>query len=191
MAYRSLTTANRSILHGSKASMNIYSDTSSLFSNANRHADAKNQQEAAAIADLLEVHKQGKIRMLRSNLSRHELEKTRSVKQKDALLRDFLLLVPVAKDEKVLGFDSIQTDPFGGFVTNPLVSDVQDEPLVERLMKELGLRKPDAQHLAQAISNKADVFLTRDEEHFIKQRLTIESQFTIKVRLPSELLSEI
>jgi hypothetical protein len=174
-----------------KASMNIYSDTSSLFSNASRHADAKNQQEAAAIADLLEVHKQGKISMLRSNLSRHELERTRSVKQKDALLRDFLLLVPVAKDEKVLGFDSIQTDPFGGFVTNPLVSDVQDEPLVERLMKELGLPKPDAQHLAQGISNKADVFLTRDEEHFIKQRLTIESQFKIKVRLPSELLSEI
>lgn len=104
---------------------------------------------------------------------------------------DFLQLVPLAQDEKVLGFDSIQTDPFGGFVANPLVSDVQDERLVEQLESQMGPPKPDAQHLAQAISNNADVFLTRDEEHFIKQRLTIESQFKIKVRLPSELLSEI
>jgi predicted nucleic acid-binding protein len=90
-----------------------------------------------------------------------------------------------------LGFDSINTDPFGGFVTNPLVSDVQDERLVEKLEKQLGLPKPDAQHLAQAISNNADVFLTRDEEHFISQRATIEAQLKIKIRLPSEVLAEI
>jgi hypothetical protein len=107
------------------------------------------------------------------------------------LLGDFLRLVPVANDEKVLGFDSIQTDPFGGFVANPLVSDVQDECLVEKLETQLGLPKPDAQHLAQAISNNADVFLTRDEEHFISQRRTIEAQFKIRIRLPSEALAEI
>ena len=79
----------------------------------------------------------------------------------------------------------------GGSVTNPLVSDVQDEELVQKLRRDFTLSLEDAQHLAQAISNKANVFLTRDEEHFIKQRLAIESQFKIKVRLPSELLSEI
>ena len=171
--------------------MNIYCDTSSLFSNADRHTDAKNQQEAAAINGLLRFHQQGKIRLLRSNIIRRELEKTRGARQRDALLNDFLRLVPVAKDEKVLGYDNQITDPYGGFVTNPLVSDVQDEHLVQKLRRDLNLSLEDAQHLAQAISNEADVFLTRDEEHFVKQCLAIESQFKIKVRLPSELLAEI
>jgi len=107
------------------------------------------------------------------------------------LLGDFLELVSIANDEKVLGFDTQHTDPYGGLVTTPLVSDVQDERLVEKLHKELNLPIPDAQHLAQAISNGADVFLTRDEEHFISQRQTIETRFKIKIRLPSEALAEI
>jgi uncharacterized small protein (DUF1192 family) len=171
--------------------INIYCDTSSLFSNANRHQNAKAQQEATAIFSLLELHRQGKIRLLRSNIIRQEVERTRNATQKDALLGDFLELVPVANDEKVLGFDTQHTDPYGGIVTNPLVSDVQDERLVEKLQTQVNLPKPDAQHLSQAISNGADVFLTRDEEHFISQRQTIESQFRIKVRLPSEALAEI
>jgi len=171
--------------------MNIYCDTSSLFSNINRHQNAKAQQEAAAVFNLLRVHRQGKIHLLRSNIIRHEVERTRSAAQKDALIGDFLELVPVANDEKVLGFHTQQTDPYGGSVTNPLVSDVQDERLAERLQNNLKLPKPDAQHLAQAISNGADIFLTRDEEHFLNQRQTIEAQFKIKIRLPSEALAEI
>jgi hypothetical protein len=50
-----------------RTAINIYCDTSSLFSNADRHQDAKAQQEAAAISGLLELHRQGKIRLLRSN----------------------------------------------------------------------------------------------------------------------------
>ena len=84
----------------------------------------------------------------------------------------------------------LQSDPYGGFVSNPIISDVQDEPLAERLESQ-GLPKRDAQHLAQAISNNADVFLTRDEPHFINKRETLEKQFKIKIRRPSELLLEI
>ena len=73
--------------------MNIYCDTSSLFSNADRHADIKNQLEAAAINDLLRLHQQGKIRMLRSNIIRREVERTRGARQRDALFNDFLRLV--------------------------------------------------------------------------------------------------
>jgi hypothetical protein len=93
-----------------------------------------------------------------------------------------LRLVPDANDEKVLGFDNQITDPHGGSVTNPLVSDVQDEQLVQKLRRDFDLSLEDAQHLAQAISNKTDVFLTRNEEHFIRQRPAIESQFKIKIR---------
>jgi len=116
--------------------INIYCDTSSLFSNVNRHQETKVQQEAAAVSSLLGLHRQGKISLLQSNIIRHEVERTRSAEQKDALLGDFLELVPVANDEKVLGFDTQHTD-HRGIVTNPLVSDVQDERLVEKLQKQL------------------------------------------------------
>jgi len=171
--------------------MIVYSDTDSLISNPRRHQnDAKAQREAAATSRLLHYHRSGKITMQRSNVALRELEETGNPTQRDNLRRDFLELVPIAKDEKVLGFDNLQTDPYGGFVTNPIVSDVQDEPLAERLQAS-GLPKRDAQHLAQAISNQADVFLTRDERHFINRRETLEKQFKIKIRRPSELLLEI
>jgi len=141
----------------------IYCDTDSLFSNPKRHKeDAKAQREAAAISRLLDYHRSGKLTMQRSNVALRELEETGNPIQRDNLRRDFLELVPIAKDEKVLGFDNLQSDPYGGFVSNPIISDVQDEPLAERLESQ-GLPKRDAQHLAHAISNNADVFLTRDE----------------------------
>ena len=114
--------------------MIIYCDTDSLFSNPKRHKeDAKAQREAVAILRLLDYHRCGKLTMQRSNIALRELEKTRNPNQRDNLRRDFLELVPIAKDEKVLGSSNLQTDPFGGFVSNPLVSDVQDEPLAEQL----------------------------------------------------------
>jgi predicted nucleic acid-binding protein len=137
--------------------MIIYCDTDSFFSNPKRHKeDAKAQQEAAAISRLLDYHRSGRLTMQRSNIALRELEETRDRNQRDNLRRDFLEIVPIAKDEKVLG-----------------------------------LPQRDAQHLAQAISNKADVFLTRDQPHFINKRETFEKQFKIKIRRPSELLSEI
>jgi len=167
--------------------LNIYCDTSSLFSNANKPTS---QQEATAVLRLLQYHHQGKIRLSRSNVALRELERTGDPIQKNALLRDFLDLAPIANDEKVLGFDTLHTDPCGGHITNPLVSDVQDEYLVRRL-EELGLPKQDAQHLAQAISNGVDVFLTRDDEHFLSKRRILGTQFRIKIRLPSETLAEL
>ena len=168
----------------------VYCDTSSLFSNPKRHKEnAKAQQEAVAISRLLDYHRSGKITMQHSNIALRELEETTNPIQRDSLRRDFLEIVPIANDEKVLGSDNLVTDPFGGFVSNPIVSDVQDEPLAQRLQSQ-SLPKRDAQHLAQAISNKADVFLTRDK-HFIKKRETFEKQFKIRIRRPSELLSEI
>jgi hypothetical protein len=76
--------------------MEIYCDTSSLFSNANRHKDTKAQQESTAISRLLGLYPQGKIQLIRSNIVRRELEKTSDVTQRDALFKEFLELVPVA-----------------------------------------------------------------------------------------------
>jgi hypothetical protein len=167
--------------------MNVYCDTSSLFSNALRLTNPKAQAEASAIRMLLNYHQSGEIKLFRSNVTLRELEKTTNQVQRTALLIDFLQLVPVVKDENVLGFSSLQTDRYGGHISNPLVSDVQDDKLVEELVLK-GLSKQDAQHFAQALSNQADVFLTRDEKHFINRRKTLSTQYNIKILLPSELL---
>jgi hypothetical protein len=170
--------------------MKVYCDTDSLLSNPQRRTgDAKSKQEAAAIQKLLEHHQAGKITLLRSNVLRGEVERTQDQTQRDKLRRDFLDLVPVALDEKFLGADSQCTDPFGGHVINPFVSDVQDEDLSQELQAS-GLKRLDAQHLAQAISNGVDVLLTRDG-NFIKRRAEFEAKYKIKILRPSELLAQV
>lgn len=166
-----------------------YCDTDTLFSNAVRHQEAKSQAEASAIRSLMAKHSQGTVRLFRSNVVRRELEKTRDAGQRDNLRTEFLDLVPVINDEKHLGFHFQETDPFGGSESYPLVSDVQDEGLCERLEQLLKLPKYDAQHLAQAISNNLGAFITRDEEHFLHQAQAIEAQVGIKVCRPSEFLA--
>src|SRR6266436_6691430 len=50
----------------------------------------------------------------------------------------------------------------------------------------------DAEHVAQAISDNSDVFLTRDRKTIIGPlREWLEQRYLIKVRLPSEALAEI
>src|SRR5438552_3385711 len=99
----------------------IYCDTDSLFSNPKRHKeDAKAQREAAAISRLLDYHRSGKLTMQRSNVALRELEETWNPIQRDNLRRDFLELVPIAKDETVFGFDNLQSEHYGVFVSNPI-----------------------------------------------------------------------
>lgn len=108
-----------------------------------------------------------------------------------ALIINYEALLPISKDEKLLGFHH-QSDPYGGFVTYPLISDIQDEQLHDELVKQ-GLDPPDAKHITQAISNDCDVFLTRDESSIIKpHRKWLEMRFDgFRVRLPSELLLDL
>jgi hypothetical protein len=83
-----------------------------------------------------------------------------------------------------------QTDQYGGFVSSPLISDVQDEALRDELINR-GLTRRDAEHITQAICNGCDVFLTRDEGTIIKPHgQWLESRFPgLKVWLPSQLLA--
>jgi predicted nucleic acid-binding protein len=66
-----------------------------------------------------------------------------------------------------------QSDPYGGFITYPLISDSQNETLRDELIQH-GLEPRDAEHLAQAVSNDCDVFLTRDERMIITPELLKE-----------------
>ncbi len=165
--------------------MKIYCDTSTLPHNI-RHADEKSQGELAALKQLAE-----KYSMFGSRVVLRELISTTEQTQRDYLIVDYQALEPIPKDEKLLGFYT-QTDQYGGCITNPMISDVQDERLREELTQH-GLKLRDAEHITQAVCNGCDVFLTRDERTIINpHRAWLETRFpTLKVRLPSELLVEL
>jgi hypothetical protein len=151
-----------------------------------------------ALAALLAEHRAGNIIMFRSLVVLREVVKTPDQTIKELLLSDYNDLPNIALDEKVLGMDT-QTDRLGGTTVNPIVSDVQDERVLSMLIKQgIGSRKMgqkawDAEHIAQALANNCDVFLTRDNKTIIKpHRKWLEAQFPqLKVRLPTELLAEL
>ena len=162
--------------------MKIYCDTSTLPHNI-RYADQKSQLELAALKQLAERYS-----MFGSHIVLYELMKTTAEIQRNNRIVDYKALEPIPKDEKLLGIRT-QTDPVGGFVNCPIISDVQDDTVRDELIKR-GLEQRDAEHITQAVCNDCDVFLTRDEETIIKpHRPWLEKRFpNLKVLLPSELL---
>ena len=169
--------------------MKIYSDTDALLSNA-RHPDEKTQQEREALIALLAMHRSGDVIIHQSLVVYRELIATANEEQRKRLLADYEELKKVEHDQKLLGFNTV-FDQLGGFTCSPMIADIQDEQMRAKLMHR-GLTKQDAEHLTQAISNKCDVFLTRDERTIINpHRGWIESEFTIDIRKPTELLAEL
>lgn len=172
-----------------KRVLKIYCDVAAFPSNA-LHNETKTKRELAANEELLAVYAAGKISMMGSLVCLRELLNTTNDEKRAKLRKDFDTLERVSNDEKVFGFHT-QYDQLGGFCANPLVGDVQDENLRNKLMKRLDQK--DAEHLTQAICNGCDVFLTRDEKTIITPHRTwIEAEFPpIKVRLPTELVLEL
>ena len=171
----------------------IYCDTDTLFHNVKRQEqESKTRKELVAIKQMLDCWRRGRILMFRSLVNLREIEKTKNAEQLAKLMADYEQLPQIPKDERFYGTERIVTDPHGGFIDNPLVSDVQNEAILAELVQR-GLDFPDAQHITQAICNLCDVFLTRDEDTIIKpHRKWIENRFPqFKVRLPSELMSEL
>jgi hypothetical protein len=165
--------------------VNIYCDTNTLFNNINNEPT-----EQAAIKRLLAARLSG-IVMYRSLVDLREVMDTVEVMKRRSLVADYEQLKPITKDEKVYGFHG-QADQYGGFVSNPLVSDVQDEAVCREL-EQRGLERRDAQHITQAVCNDCDVFLTRDRKTIISpHRSWLENRFPrLKIRLPSELATEL
>lgn len=116
---------------------------------------------------------------------------TTDLDQQKRLLDEFAERQKIPRDELVCGF-ATHSDQYGGFVTYPLVSDVQDEALRDELI-ERGLSPRDAEHITQTVCNSYDVFLTRDECTIIKpHREWLQTRCpTLGFRLPSELLEEV
>ncbi len=167
------------------ADMKIYVETSCLRSNI-RHSDPKSQKELAALEQLTERYS-----LFGARLTLREATATANKTQQDSLILDYKALQPIPKDERVLGFNS-QSDQYGGFISNPLIADCQNETLRQELI-EHGLEFKDAEHVTQAVCNDCEVFLTRDEATIINpHRPWLEQRLpNLKIRTPSELLHEL
>jgi hypothetical protein len=167
--------------------MQIYVDTSALPSNIRRHSDdAKSQEDLAAYSELAK-----RFPMFGSHIVRYEADMTKDQTRRNSLIIDFKALEPIQKDERLLGFNYVE-DQYSGFVTHPLISDVQDEALRQELM-DRRLTQRDADHITQAVCNNCDVFLTRDEKSIIiPHREWLENRFPkLKIMRPSELLASL
>lgn len=175
----------------------IYCDTNTLAPNIR-----KSPQEFQALKQLRAFSQEGKCTLLRSHIVRGEIERTKNDAIREQLEADYKLLENILYDEKLLGINTVY-DQFGGFTSSPLISDIQDQKLFEEIHQEIMRRRVsgpaivrtsrDAEHLAQAISNGCDYFLTRDQKTIIRpMRKWLEQRYPpIKIRKPSELVAEI
>jgi hypothetical protein len=164
--------------------MKIYGDTNTL-----RHNITTEPDEQEAVENLFTAHDKGIVVLHRSNISHHEVMNTPDPVQRQRLVDDAEQREGVPNNERLLGF---QAQDMGrlGFISSPLMSDVQDDALCQEL-EQRGLDRADAQHITQAVCNACDVFLTRDRQ-IIKHRAWLESRFPgLKIRLPSGLVTEL
>jgi hypothetical protein len=159
--------------------MKICRDTNTLPGNI------RGETELAAI---MELEKLG-LTMFGSHIGRYEAMNSKDENKRRELVNQHDRLEKTPKDEKLLGFNVV-TDHLGGFVCSPIISDVQDEQVRAELMQR-GIEQRDAEHIAQAVANDFDIFLTCDKNTIINPHgKWLEQRFPkLKVLLPSELLA--
>jgi hypothetical protein len=156
--------------------MKIYCDTDTLLHDVNAYFLEANELEALRM--LLMAYANGVCSMVRSRVVLREPEATGNLKA-DFMRADYQALRQIENDERV-GFACSQ---------DPLVSNVQDDDVWTALIQG-GLSVRDAHHVTEAKCNDCNVFLTRDGQ-IIKRRGWIEGWVRgLKVRLPSEVVSE-
>ncbi len=103
--------------------MKIYCDTNTLPHNMSKRGH-NFQGERDALKELVD-----KFELFSSKFVLREVMKTSDKTQRDYLIVDYRALKPVPKDERFQG-SYTQFDPYGGYIENSLISDVQDEALV-------------------------------------------------------------
>ena len=144
--------------------------------------------EMAAVQELYRLASRGSLQIVTSRESWREQERTRNPDILAALQKGRSEVEVVQDDHLVLGFSHLQ-DHYGGFIANPLMTDIVDEPLHADL-KAAGLKDGDARHLMYAVSNNCQQFVTVDP-HFIGRRAVLEARCQgLRIVRPSELVSE-
>jgi hypothetical protein len=96
----------------------------------------------------------------------------------------------VAQDHRLLGFSHQDLGQLG-FIASPIVTDVVDEAVFEKL-RAIGLTEKDAFHVMCAIAGDCEVFVTVDTRDILPRRVVLEGLCPqIKIRRPTELLLDL
>lgn len=146
--------------------------------------------EMSATLALVSARDRGELNLVTSVESWREQDRTKNPEQR-ATLRESREGVPrVKQDHTVLGFAHC-ADHLGGFVANPLVTDMVDESLFQRL-KTVGLADADARHVMYAVHSNCDRFVTLDARDLLPRRSQVETVCAgLKVVTPVQLATEL
>lgn len=159
-----------------------------IVSAIGRH-DLASSEEMNAVDQLQKLFKENKIPLNTSRHSQREIDRTQNKSKKDQCIKAFNNMSVIKNDHIVLGFHN-QSDQYGGFISQPLISDIVNDKIFSQLTI-IGLKKDDAMHLMYAIQNRFNYFLTTDPD-FINKRNEIHKSFiSTQIKKPSELLAEL
>ena len=152
-------------------------------------SDLQPADEMNAVCTIEQLASQGALDACTSRESWREQDRTRDP-AKRAMLEQARPDVPVVhKDHEVVGFSYLQ-DQYGGFISNPLITDIIDDVLFNDLRSQ-GLDHEDARHLMYAVCNGCERFVTLDPD-FLTRRVGLEARCkAIRIVKPSELVVEL
>ena len=165
--------------------MRIYFDNDVASTVSRRERDPA---DLAAIDKLLELCRSQAISLSTSRQSHREMERAPAGHQ-PKLKGGLGEVAIVSDDHRVLGSHTL-TDPYGGCICSPLVTDIVDGGLYANL-RAAGLKDDDAKHLMYAHQNKCNRFLTWDR-NFLNRRPSLQKFCpSIQIQTPNEFVSEI
>jgi hypothetical protein len=120
-----------------------------------------------------------------------EQARTTDHQKRAALAASADLVSVVQNDHRLLGFANLD---YGsrGFISYPLIDDIVDPELFERLTKNAGLKDADAKHVMYAVANACGYFVTLDTRDLLPRRSAIESICPqVKIMTPIEAVAAI
>jgi hypothetical protein len=166
----------------------IYYDTNITSGRILR--DLKPDPEMEALDALERLHAAGTLKRVSSKWSRIEQARTQDPNRRAAFEAQDHEMSCVQQDHRVLGFSHQDLGRLG-FIASPMVTDIVDEVLFEKL-RAAGLEETDAFHVMCAIMGNCGVFVTVDTKDILPKRAAVEAACPqILIRRPTELLAEL
>lgn len=141
--------------------------------------------EQQALSALIELQVQGAVELVTSTVMQEEIEKFKGETKPALALFEALRNVTTVE---VLPMPQVIEQPAGRSRIQQFYLPAKDQNLAAL---EVILDETDARHVFQALSAKADYFVTLDKRTILGRREKVEAQFPIGLRLPSDLVSEL
>jgi predicted nucleic acid-binding protein len=169
--------------------LRVYTDNDVASAVTRGSTETRDKAEVGALDQLLRWNAAGQIILATSRQSPREMEQAPI--QYQSALKKGLHALEIAKDDHIVLGSSTITDPYGGFITNPIVTDIVDQRLYDLLLAT-GLGADDAKHLMYAVHNGYERFLTWNRKDFLNRKAKLEGLCpSIKIQKPSELVAEL